>query len=160
MKLLVFCAFFLLIIPSLSQAQISTGGNVGVTFEDEIMQADIAPEINYSFTEKIITGFSPFVLYTQNNKTNTNFFTFGARIYSEYKITQTIFIHAEYEISKTWTQENYKTTVHTLPIGAGFEKQISDGMVAYGMILYDILYDSEKSIRKNPSLRGGIRYTL
>ncbi|MDA3882461.1 MAG: hypothetical protein PF481_04210 [Bacteroidales bacterium] len=160
MKFFGFLLMFLLLFSCITYAQISTGGNVGVSYENNVMQVDVAPEVNYLFTEKISAGFSPFVLYTQNELNNQKFFTFGTRLYGEYTFIENFFVHVEYELSKTWTQENYKTAVHSLPLGGGFEKELGSGMVAYGMILYDVLYDAETSIRKNPTVRGGIRYSL
>lgn len=148
-----------LIIWSMSvSAQLSTGGTFGVFYTNNIFQIDVAPEINYHFTERYVVGFSPFLLYSKNTLQNIQAYIFGSRIYGNYVLFPSLFLHMEYEYSKMWTNEGFGKTIHAAPIGLGYENEISQNAVAYLLVLFDVLYNPDISIRQNPIIRAGVRY--
>ena len=159
-KLRVF--FILIIFGGVLQlnAQINTGGNIGVNINNNTFQIDFAPEINYTTTHNVLFGISPFLLYSKHLRSLASLYVYGVRMYGEYTIFQNFFVHLEYEYSRAWVQEGFGVTVHSAPIGGGFEQEISSNLVAFGMILYDVLYSSENSIRQNPIIRAGVRYKI
>ena len=159
-KLRVFFTFILVGVALGLNAQVNTGGNIGVNIVDNILQIDIAPEINYSPLDDVLFGLSPFILYSKDLETLMKLYVYGVRMYGEYTIIQNFFVHLEYEYSRAWTNEGFGAAIHSAPIGGGFEQEISQGVVAYGMILYDVLYSSETSIRQNPVVRAGVRYSF
>lgn len=157
-------SIFLIVIAILlgvqSQAQMQTGGNIGVNVINNVLIVDFAPELSYSFIQNTTAGISPFVIYSQNMQTKVSQFLVGGRVFGEYKTDFGAFAHAEFEATKPYTNEGYQKTIYAAPLGGGFESELSNNTVAYVMVLYDMLYKPDISLRQNPIVRAGIRYSI
>lgn len=157
-------SIFLIVIVILlgfqSQAQMQTGGNVGVNINNNILTVDFAPEFSYSFIENTAMGISPFVIYSNDLQTSISEFLVGGRVFCEYKTDFGVFAHAEFEATKPYTTEGYQKTIYAAPLGGGFESELSKNTVAYIMVLCDMLYKKDISLRQNPIVRAGIRYSI
>ncbi len=136
-------------------AQINTGGTMGVSYDNGYV-IEFAPIIGYKYYKIIESGASPFFSYAEKN----NKYAFGGRIYSQVNVYKETFVHAEFEVANVEVIKN-NTTIRewqlALPIGGGYRYKISDGVYAYGMILYNVLQSGD-SHTKNPIIRGGISY--
>jgi len=154
--------FTLLILGSsfLSFSQTRTGGTIGANYSNNIFILDFAPEIDYNVIAELKLGVSPFVMFANNTVTANKLFLYGIRTYGEYTISENIFLHAEYEYSKSWSNEGFGPTVHALPLGGGYETELTNNTVAYILVLYDVLHKDGISYRTNPIIRAGIRYSL
>jgi len=150
--------FFLLISLSVTNycnAQINTGGTMGISYDDGYV-IEFAPTAGYKYYKIFESGASPFFSYAEKY----NKYAFGGRIYSQVTIYKETFAHAEFEVANVEViQNNLKTREWqlALPIGGGYRYKISDGVYAYGMILYNVLQSAD-SHTKNPIIRGGITY--
>jgi len=137
-----------------ANAQIYTGGTTGVSYNNGYV-VELAPLIGYKY-QIFSSGFSPFFSYLESQKK----YSFGGRAFSDITFYKDIFAHAEIEVSNVEKiRNNIKTRewILAMPLGGGYKYKISDGVYAYGMILYNVLQTSD-SQTKNPIIRGGITY--
>lgn len=153
--LLVFFAFFFMV-PN-AKSQIYTGGTAGISYDNGYV-AELAPLIGYKI--KIFeAGVSPFFSYFEKE----NKYAFGGRIFSQLTIFKETFIHAELEVANTEVLEingnKTRKWILAMPVGGGYRYEISKGVFAYGMILYNV-FQTENTQAKNPIIRGGITYQL
>lgn len=149
-------------IHSTSTAQVFTGGNFGVNYDNNGVYVDLAPEIGYRY--KIVeAGIAPFVSYKQIDK--AHHYSFGSRVFSRLTLYKDIFAHAEFQVSNIEIPgtvssdiffDNRKWIV-AMPLGVGYRYKISKNITAQGSVLYDVLLDDD-SPQKNPIIRGGIVY--
>lgn len=146
----------LFISTSDSSAQIYTGGNMGVSFNNGYV-IDMAPTLGYKY--KIFqAGVNPFFTYMESTKQ----YAIGARLFTEVTVYKETFVRAEFEMAnaEVWNGiVSNRKWIMALPIGAGYRYKISEGVYAWGSILYDVLHGPD-SPTQNPIIRGGINYQL
>jgi len=148
-------AIILLFIGTQGNAQVTTGGNMSVNYNNGYL-VDISPIIGYKLN-KFNFGFSPFFAYNQTNKANFSS-SFGAHVFAQFTVVNGIFLHAEIEAINAKVNLVRKWMIG-LPVGIGYEYQIAKNTKAQGSILYDVLLDKD-SPKENPEVRGGIVYTF
>jgi len=145
------------------RAQVYTGGNVSVGYENNTTYADIAPIIGYQMG-KARVGVSP--VFNYNKTTNTDArYSFGARLFGQYTVFQGFFLHAELESLNVEDRANdadgeppyERTWIVSLPVGAGYNQQLNDRMSAQFMVLWNVI-KNENTPTTNPIIRGGINY--
>jgi len=137
------------------KSQVYTGGTMGVNYNDGVV-VELAPILGYKY--KIFeAGVSPLFSYAERQ----NKFAAGARLFTIVTVYKDTFVHAEFEAANVQKGEDIKSRewVLALPIGGGYQYEISKGVYAYGMILYNVI-QKENSLTKNPIIRGGIKYQL
>jgi len=148
----------LIVVMSLSaKGQLYTGGNMGASYNDGYV-LELAPLIGYKYLKIVESGASPFFSYAEKH----NRYSFGARIFSQVTVYKETFVHAELEVSNIETYANNVKTrkwLLAMPVGGGYRYEISKGVFAYGMILYNV-FQNANSHTKNPIIRGGITYQL
>ena len=135
-----------------TKAQIITGGNISLNYANGFY-LDLSPMIGYKW-EKINVGFSPFYAYRQN--TSSSDYSFGGRVFSQFYFVENIFLHAEVDASNV-SYYNSRKWVYGIPLGAGYQSNISENVGMQISILYDVLLD-KNSLKENPEIRGGIIY--
>ena len=148
-------SFFILGVPQISHAQLYTGGNTGVSYNNGYV-VELAPIFGYKY--KIFEyGVSPFVSYLESQAK----YSFGGRLFSNVTFYKDISAHAEIEVSNVEkiNINNVKSRewILAMPLGIGYKYPISKGVYATGTILYDVL-QNKNSLAKNPIIRGGIIY--
>jgi hypothetical protein len=136
--------------------QIVVGGTVSADYRNEGYYIEIAPKIGYKYNI-FESGLAPFVSYQENS----NYLTLGLQIYTQATVYKGVFIHGEFQAANVYVfSESNRQWVLGLPVGVGYQYEISKGMWAKGSILYDFLYKDGFSPQKNPIIRFGISYTL
>lgn len=147
-----------------ASAQLQVGGNFGFDISNDILMIDIAPTIGTTPFTNARVSISPFFSHIQNiKKKGAGASRLGLRAAMEYTIFSGLFAHAEYELAFELANQKYQGVSHTLPLGAGFEYEVARNTIAYGMVLYDVLYNPSKSsaFRESPfQYRLGVRHTL
>ena len=148
--------FILTILGFNAESQVYTGGTMGVNYNDGVI-IELAPILGYKYNI-FEAGVSPLFSYAEKQ----NKFAAGARIFSTVTVYKDTFVHAEFEAANVQKNENdikSREWVLAFPIGGGYQYEISKGVYAYGMILYNVI-QKENSLTKNPIIRGGIKYQL
>jgi hypothetical protein len=156
----------LLFLPVLASAQVFTGGNIGVSFsESDGYYVDAAPLAGYQI-KNFKAGVAAVGSYTGFFDSRSKY-SFGGRVFTEYTIIKGIFLHAEFEVLNTEVlayNPDGSTTKKRLwnmaaPMGVGYEYPITKNIKAQGMVLWDVLHNSD-SPGQNPIIRGGLIYSL
>jgi hypothetical protein len=150
-----------------AQAQLNTGGNVSVSYDDGVY-LDVAPIIGYKIEDlKINLGLSPIFSYKQPlNSSQTNI-SAGGRLFGQFYFLENAFVHGEFQTLNTQiysTNADGSKTVNRVwtagfPVGAGYEYRISDKARFQASVLYDVLQD-KSSPNRMPVVRGGVVYDL
>jgi hypothetical protein len=145
-------------------AQIYTGGNMSAGYANGLY-LDIAPIIGYRI-ERYRIGASPVFSYRTQTSGSAYVLSYGARLFNQFDIVEGLFAHAEFQVLNTEYVVNYpdgsmKTRVWSkaLPVGAGYQYNISERATFQAMVLYDLLQD-KKSIYNKPIIRAGIIYNF
>lgn len=150
---------------SASVAQVFTGGNVSVSYNDGIY-IDISPMVGYTIKE-LRVGVSPLVSYKNNTRSDFTSYSFGGRVFSQYTVTDGVFLHAEFQMQNSetvteradGTKDKNRTWTMGLPVGAGYEYKLNDHAKAQVTVLYDLLQDPDSPNGK-PIVRGGVIYNF
>jgi hypothetical protein len=150
---------------TLAQAQVYTGGNVSVGFDNNTTYADIAPVLGYQMG-KARVGVSPVFNYSKTTNQDAQY-SFGARLFGQYTVFQGFFLHAEFESLNVEDRANDadglppydRTWVVGLPVGAGYNQQLTDRINAQFMVLWNVI-ENENAPTTNPIIRGGINYSF
>jgi hypothetical protein len=147
-----------------ASAQLFTGGDLSATFVNGV-NIDLAPIIGYKF-HTFSAGFSPFIKYGQGI-THANEVSFGGRIFAEYDVFKGFIIHAEGQVLNSAYLNGNGVKLHHwtigIPIGAGYERELTKGVWLKTMVLWDPLQNinfSLNSPNSNPQVRGGITYVF
>jgi hypothetical protein len=159
--LCVFCAVFS---PVALRAQVFIGGDFSVTFINGI-NVDLAPVVGYKY-HGFSAGLSPFGMYSATGELSGEF-SYGARLFAEYDVWKGLLVHLEGEVMNTgYVNQNgikLRNWTYGIPLGVGYEYEISKGLWFKTMVLYDVLLDlniDQNSPRANPMVRAGISYTF
>ncbi len=151
----VFAVFLLSISVDESQAQLYTGGSVGLHYRDGFYM-DASPLIGYRFG-KIDAGVSPFFSYREYSDKSSKY-SYGNRLFTQFTIIPNVFLHGEFEASNIEVAGDRKW-ITGLPLGGGYRYSLTDRTRAYGMVLYDVLLHRDSPVQ-NPIVRGGITYSF
>ncbi|WP_234567891.1 hypothetical protein [Rhodohalobacter sp. 614A] len=148
--------FGFLFFPVTSWAQVYTGGSVGLNFWNNRTYIDASPILGYQIDDLRI-GVGGIFSYVR--RSGDSRIHYGARVFSQYDLFESFFLHAEVETLNTEYYNSEREWVLSVPVGAGYFQRISDRMYTTFTILYDLVQD-ENSPYENPIIRGGIRYHL
>lgn len=156
MKQIIFTSIFFLGLLQSSFSQIVTGGTISADYRNDGYYIEIAPKIGYKYSI-FESGAAPFISYQER----TNYLVFGLQIYTQATIFKGAFLHAEFQAANAFiVTENNRQWVLGLPIGVGYQQEISKNVWVKGSILYDVLYKDGFSPQKNPIIRFGVTYSL
>ncbi len=129
----------------------------------------LAPQVGYKFTEKLVGGIGITYEYLGYKNAGLSTNIYGGSIFGRYYFTESLFAHAEYEvlsIEPFYTYYNSvrqayeiakekRTNVESILVGGGYRQPLSDKVSLNIMILWN-LNDSYLSPYTNPVIRGGI----
>lgn len=157
--------FILLINSQSSTAQVNTGGNVSISYDNGIF-IDIAPIIGYRI-DQINAGVSPVLSFKKPDNSNQHIYAAGARLFGQYFVIENAFIHGEFQIMNNQTTTiltdgsriHNRIWTYSLPVGAGYEYKLNDKTRVQASVLYDLLQDKNNPNNK-PVIRGGIFYDI
>jgi len=148
-----------------SKAQVHTGGNVSVSYDNGVF-VDIAPVIGYRI-DKINAGISPVFSFKKPDNSNQLIYAAGTRIYGQYFVIENAFIHGEFQLMNNQTTTiltdgsriHNRIWTYSLPVGAGYEYKLNAKTRVQASVLYDLLQDKNNPNNK-PVIRGGVFYDL
>ena len=162
MYFLILSAFLLLTGVHEGKAQLYTGGNIGLHYDDGVY-VDAAPLLGYRYGI-LDVGISPFYSYREyRNQPSRS--AFGNRLFTQVTFIPNVFVHGEFEVSNIATSvtgtdgKRERKWIMGLPVGAGYRYNLTDRTQTYGMILYDLILDKDSPVR-NPIIRGGMVYNF
>lgn len=155
----------LVLATATANAQVFTGGNVGVSYDNGIY-ADIAPVVGYRL-DAFNGGVSPLFSYKKPDNSTQQFFSIGARAFGQYHLIENAFLHAEFQTLNAQTTSVFAdgTRIHdrvwtiSFPVGAGYETRLNDKTRVQASVLYDLL-QKKNNPNNMPVIRGGIIYDL
>ncbi len=150
--ILLFFSFAFLMTDS-SQAQVFTGGSVGVHYSRGYY-IEASPIIGYRMGI-VDVGISPFFSYREY-RDRDNRYSYGNRIFTQVSPVPQVFGHAEFEMTNI-EHGGERKWITGLPVGAGYRYGLGSRSEAYGMVLYDLLLDDDSPV-ENPIVRGGVIY--
>ncbi|MFN6943478.1 MAG: hypothetical protein ACK4ND_00915 [Cytophagaceae bacterium] len=158
----VFILLLLLFVFKVAEAQVYTGGNVGVNYRNGLF-VDFSPLVGYQLEEyHVNVGVAPVVSYSRVYDSPARY-SYGGRAFGQYLVTKDFFTHAEINLlnvpgyndrtmgSRIW--------ILSLPIGGGYQYKIGPGVMFQAMVLYDILV-GPSSPNENPIVRMGVNYSF
>ena len=155
--LVLFAMYFILVTEG--KTQIYTGGSFGFNY-DNGYYVEAAPVLGYRYN-MFDAGISPFLSYRERHN-HPDYYSYGNRVFLQFAPISEVFAHAEFQVTNVEVvQHNLgkRKWIVGLPLGGGYRYRINRNMEAYGMILYDVLHDSN-SPQQNPIVRGGVNYNL
>lgn len=179
-SLLIF--FSLLVLVALAQDtrpwrdRLYFGGNFGFGVGGNSLEKttflDISPVVGYKFNDRFIAG--PGIIYQylhyQNNvyKISVDFNNYGAKLFSRYFFTESLFAHAEPEWLNREYVKNYdsngkpqlsRVDVFSFFIGGGYRARFGAKSGFDLLILYN-LNDNIYSPYSNPLIRAGVGFGI
>ncbi len=155
-KSLFLSAFLLCAIEFASHAQVVTGGTLGVDYRNDGYFIELAPKIGYKYSI-FESGVAPFLSYHESS----DYLAYGIQVYTQADIYKGVFLHAEFSATSAYIySQGTREWVMGLPVGVGYQHEISDGLWFKGSVLYDFLYKEGFSPTKNPIFRVGLTYSL
>lgn len=137
------------------------GGSASMFFSSVGSQFSIQPFALYNITEKLAggAGFS-YYYYSINYNTSTGTQTlsnnaYGANLFSRLKVFDEFFLQAEYmpmntSIYKPLTNTSERQWVDAFLVGGGQLQPFSDRAGGYFVILYDLMYNEQRSFSPSP----------
>lgn len=164
-KLLFAAAIIVASMCSSTNAQVFTGGDMNVSFLNGVT-INIAPTVEYKY-KNFSAGFSPILQYMAVSTTDLKGdFALGAKIYAEYDIWKGILAHLEFKamytgyLSDTIVKKGF---VVGMPIGVGYQRELTSGLWIKAMALYDPFIQFKfipTSPLSNPSVSIGFNYVF
>ncbi len=147
-------------------SQLFTGGDLSATFINGV-KINLAPTIGYKILNSS-SGFSPIIQYTAASPQGfAGDFSYGGRLFEEYDIWNGILFHAEFRAMNTGFVNEHGFKQHGwvmgVPLGVGYEYQISLNVWFKGLVLYDPLVHAnfyQNTPNPNPTVSGGITYVF
>lgn len=164
-NLFLMVTFIFCVTYSDAEAQIFTGGTFGGGISERGYFADIAPMVGYRY-KSFRAGISPFLAIPESSAEKIRF-SYGGRVFTQLDVIKGTFLHAEFEgiNQEAWIKDSQGNSVRGrkwymgLPVGGGYHYPLNDKMIAYGMILYNVLKQDDYP-QKNPIFRFGVRYSI
>lgn len=139
-----------------ANAQLVTGGTLGVDYRNDGYFIELAPKIGYKYSI-FESGAAPFLSYRESS----DYLTYGLQLYTQATVYKGLFLHAEFLATNAYIfSEKNRQWVFGLPLGVGFQQEISDGLWLKASVLWDVLYKEGYSPNKNPLFRIGLTYVL
>jgi hypothetical protein len=142
--------------------KISFGGNLGASFGSDFASVLLQPLVFYRITEKTMVGGGfTYIYWSQkymNSLGKTDTYTdnvYGLNLFARQVIFNPLFVHAEYN-PMNFTLYNYQTRSEqrvwqqAFYIGGGFQQKMSERGGYYFMVLYDVLWNANKSFYPSP----------
>lgn len=141
--------------------KISYGGNIGATFGTGFSSVLLQPLAFYSITEKTMAGAGFTYIYwsqkyTYAGKTETfSDNVYGLNLFARQVLFDPLFIHAEYN-PLNFTFFNYQTLQeeriwqNAFYLGGGLQQRFNDRGGYYIMLLYDVMWDANRSFYPTP----------
>ncbi len=138
-------------------AQMYTGGNLGIHYDAKGYYIDVAPLLGYR--QGIVDfGVSPFFSF-RDHKDRDSRYSYGNRVFTQVTFIPNVFAHAEFEVTNIEAAGGDRKWIVGLPLGGGYRYRLGDRTQAYGMVLYDVLLDDDSPVT-NPIIRGGVVYSF
>ena len=141
--------------------KLSYGGNVGAYFSSGGSLVNLQPTLFYRFTDNTIGGIGgSYYYWSRTYATGTGNQTYsdyalGYNIFARQILLDGIFAHAEYmplnyNVYDPSTRKISKQWVDAFLVGAGTNSTTSKRSGFYFAVLYDLLYDANKSLSATP----------
>ncbi|MES2691809.1 MAG: hypothetical protein V4658_15505 [Bacteroidota bacterium] len=150
---------------------VSFGGNLGGGLGSGGAFFMVQPMAFYRITESTMAGLGISYYYwsqdyinSLNQKSTISDNAYGFNIFARQKLFDPVFVHAEYmplnfKVYNQQSNEINREWVSSLYIGGGINQEISDRSAIYLVVLYDVLYDANRSFRGSPvDIRTGIYF--
>ena len=169
----IYCILMLLIfcLPNVVQAKIDWnrvvyGGNFGVGITNNQSAVLLSPTVGYRFTDQLELGTGVIYQYYKINNSLLKYRSdnYGAKIFGNYLLSESILAHVEYEWLNLSTPTfdfvtnryigNTRQNIGSLFVGAGFRQVFGRKSVVDMMLLYN-LTESPYSPYDNPIIRIG-----
>ena len=136
-----------------------TGGMIGGGFSTYNAYVQVAPIVGYKVTPRLDVGTRLTYIY-ESYKDYTGFrhnlHSYGASVFTRYRMFSFLFAHVEYEILSVpiYPYEGDRRSVNGLFLGGGFMQRMGGAGFATVSILYNVL-DATYSPYSNPLIRIG-----
>jgi len=169
----IYCILMLLIfcLPNVVQAKIDWnrvvyGGNFGVGITTNQSAVLLSPTVGYRFTDQLELGTGVIYQYYKINNSLLKYQSdnYGAKIFGNYLLSESILAHVEYEWLNLSTPTfdfvtnryigNTRQNIGSLFVGAGYRQVFGRKSVVDMMLLYN-LTESPYSPYENPIIRIG-----
>lgn len=150
---------------------VSFGGNLGGGISNVGSFFMIQPMAFYRITERSMAGLGvsyyywsqDFISYT-GVKTSVSDHAYGFNLFGRQLLFDPLFVHVEYmplnfSVYNSFSNEFTRKWVPALYVGGGINQPISDRAGLYLVVLYDLLYDANRSFRGIPfDIRTGFYF--
>lgn len=140
----------------------SFGGNVGARFSNQETIIALQPLLFHQLNDKTTLGGGVSYVYFQQNiilpngQTQKNSSSsYGLNLFARQQIFNPLFVHAEYspmnfEVYQPVTGDYKREWVSALYLGGGINQRVSNRSGFYVMLLYNVLYDQNRTITNRP----------
>ncbi|MCB9093068.1 MAG: hypothetical protein H6620_10965 [Halobacteriovoraceae bacterium] len=147
------------------------GGSAGFNF-GSVTVLEVSPRIGYRITSELTLGLGVGYRYYSDDSyspsLNQNIFTGLA--YGNYQINSNLYLHSEFDytsfervglVSGNRILTKKREGISGLLVGGGYIIAPESRIKFAIEVLYDVLYDEQKSYRSEPLvIRGGVRYSF
>lgn len=149
----------------------SYGGNVGAFFGSGGSLVALQPQLFYRITDNSIVGTGLSYYYWQqkyidifNKQVTVSDNAYGFNLFGRQQLFDPIFVHAEYmpmnfKVYQPLANDFKREWVSSFYVGGGLNTSISNRSGYYFVVLYDLLYNTQKSFRASPiDIRTGFYF--
>jgi hypothetical protein len=141
--------------------KVNFGGSASMFFSNVGSQFSVQPIALYNFNDYVSSGVGlSYFYYSLNYATSTGTQTYsnnayGANVFGRFKLFDGIFAQAEYmpmnvSVYYPSTRQNEREWVDAFLVGAGQLQPFGDRSGGYFVVLYDLLYDAQRSFSPSP----------
>jgi hypothetical protein len=142
---------------SKNPSKVFFGGGIGLGFANG-WQINVSPFVGYKFTPKLWGGIGVDYYYSEYKIKSLNikdkYSAFGPRSFLLYYFTDVLNAQVEYQYIKyerSYGQnDKIKENISSLLLGGGYTQRLGGRTGLRLEILYDVLYDEEKTFRNSP----------
>lgn len=126
--------------------KVFTGGGLGASFSNRYDYVSISPLIGYRVTPRFAPGVGFYYRYVNNKYYSPSavLHDLGGNVFARYRITQQLFLHAEYEyLSAQYLLgpgEKTRQGFSSVMAGAGFFQPVGSKAGLFFMALYNFSY--------------------
>lgn len=133
-------------------------GNLGFNFGNGGINVDVSPLLGYFLTNRIAFGAGPSFQYYKPSNNLSAITVYGGRSFIRYNVWQSLFAQVELAgLNYKNLSTNSRDWLFQLPVGGGISQRIVGNTSLNAMILYDVLYNADKSPYDNALIiRGGV----
>ena len=124
---------------------------------------ELSPLVGYRFTKSFTAGIGPRYIYQSQKNIpgyiNYSLNTYGGRVYGEYKVTNFLVAHAEFEeLQSSYLVQDYTGNYYVqkgnfpgLFLGGGYRQPLGGSRSAFVVyVLYNVLYDNNAGPYTSP----------